>query len=151
MLGRRIQCIVFAHHRLRVPLGHIGQVGQTGTVLTGIAAAQRAWSRDLSAGSGGRILEGCQNGLDGLGGQVFVIVIVDLDHWGVDASSQALDFDECKETVFGGVAGGDSKVLSDSLDDRGTTAATELAGSLKCRELGLSEMARGKFLTVVQI
>jgi hypothetical protein len=27
LLGRRVQCIVLAHHDLRVPLGYVGQVG----------------------------------------------------------------------------------------------------------------------------
>jgi len=137
LLGRRVQCTVFAHHRLGVP-HHLLQVGQAGAVLAGVAPAQRARGGDLRDSSGGGVLKSCQEGLDGLGSQVFVVVIVDLDHGGVDASAQALDFDVCEEAVFSGVAGGNSEVLGDGLDDRGTTAATELAWGLEGRELGFS-------------
>lgn len=134
MLGRGVQCTVLAHHDLGVPHGHIGQVGETGAVLTGVASAQRAGGGNLAGGGG--VLEGSQDGLDGLGGQVFVVVVVDLDHGGVDAGAEALDFDVCEETVLGGVAGGDSEVLGDGLDDGGTTTATKLAWGL-CRGLEL--------------
>lgn len=66
LLGLRVQCIVLAHHRLRVPHGHVGQVGQAGAVLAGIAPAQRARGGDLGAGAGGGggVLKCGQDGLD---------------------------------------------------------------------------------------
>jgi hypothetical protein len=132
LLGRGVQCIVLAHHRLRVPLWHVSQVGQAGAVLAGIAPAQRAGGGNLGAGtgSGGGVLKGCQDGLDGLRGQILVVVIVNLDHGGVNTSTQAFDLGECEEAIFGGVAGGDSEVFGNGLDNGGTTAAAELAGGL---------------------
>lgn len=135
LLGRGVQCIVLAHHHLRVPNRHVSQVGQTGAVLAGIAPAQRARGGDLGAGagtgSGGGVLEGCQDGLDGLRGQILVVVIVNLDHGGVDASAQAFDLNVCEEAILGGVAGGDSEVFGNGLDNSGTTAAAELAWGLE--------------------
>ena len=129
----RIQRTVSAHHGLGVP-HNLLQVGKTGTVFTGIASAQRAGSRDLGGGAGasssGTVLEGSEEGLDGLGGQVLVVVVVDLDHGGVNAGTQALDLDIGEEAVLGGVAGGDAEVLVDSLDNSVGTATTKLAGGL---------------------
>lgn len=139
LLRRGVQCIVLAHHGLRVP-HNFCQVGQAGAVLAGIAPARGTRGGDLGGGagtgSGGSILKGCQDGLDGLWGQVLVVVVVDLDHGGVDASAQAFDFDVCEETILGSVAGGDSEVLGNGLDNGGTTAAAELAWGLMDCELG---------------
>lgn len=109
------------------------QVGQASTVLAGITSAQRTGSGNLGRGTGGSrgILERGEKALHGLGGQVLVVVIVDLDHGGVDASAEALDLNVGEKTVLGGVARGNAEVLVDCLHDGVTAAATELAGSLK--------------------
>lgn len=134
MLRRsRIECTVSAHHGLGVP-HNLLQVGKTGTVLTGVASAQWAGSRNLGGGAGaggsGTVLEGSEESLDGLGGQILVVVVVDLDHGGVNAGTQALDLDVGEEAVLGGVAGGDAEVLVDSLNNGVGTATTKLAGGL---------------------
>lgn len=95
------------------------------------------WSRSRNRdgltgiGGSGSFLEGGEEGFDGLGGQVFVVVIIDLDHGGIDAGTQTFDFDEGEEVVLGRVAGGDTQVFCDGLDDLVATAATELAGGLR--------------------
>lgn len=54
---------------------------------------------------------------DGLGCEVLVVVVVDLNHGGVDAGTQALDLDEGEESVLGGLALLDAEVLLDSFYD----------------------------------
>lgn len=129
-----IQRTILAHHHLGVPDRRLVQVGETSAVLAGIAAAQWAGSRDLGggtgAGGGSGLLQGSEESLDGLGGQVLVVVVVDLDHGGIDAGAQALDLNVGEEAVLSCVAGGDTEVLVDGLDDGITTAATELARGL---------------------
>lgn len=129
MLGLAVQSTVLAHQLLGTPLRHLTEVGQTGAVLAGAAPAQRAGGGCLGTG-GGRLLKRGEQGLDGLGGQVLVVVVVDLDHGGVDTGTQALDLDVGEETVLGGVAGGDAEVLVDGLDDSVGAATAELAGGL---------------------
>lgn len=65
-----------------------------------------------------------------LGSQVFVVVVVDLDHGGVDAGTQALDLDECEEAVGGGLSLLDPQVFFNGLDDGVAAAAAELAWCL---------------------
>lgn len=129
LLRLLVQGVVLAHHSLRVPDG-LDQVGQASAVLAGVAAGQRAGGWDLCAGGSGSFLERGQEGLDGLGGQILVVVVVNLDHGGVDASAEALDLDVGEEAVLGGVAGGDAEVLVDGLDNGVTAAAAELARGL---------------------
>lgn len=129
MLGLTVQGTVLAHQQLGVPLWHLSEVGQTGAVLAGAASGQWARLGGLGAGGGG-FLERGEESLDRLRGQVLVVVVVDLDHGGVDASTQAFDLDVGEEAVLGGVAGGDTEVLVDGLDDRVGAAAAELAGGL---------------------
>lgn len=66
----------------------------------------------------------------GLGGEILVVVVIDLDHGGVDAGAEALDLEEGEEAVLGGLATLDAQVASDGLDDGVGAAAAELAGSL---------------------
>lgn len=129
MLSLAVQRTVLAHKHLGGPLRHLAEVSQTGAVLAGAASAQRAGFGSLGTGSGG-LLECGEEGLDGLWGQILVIVVVDLDHGGVDAGSQAFDLDVGEEAVLGGVAGGNAEVLVDSLDDGVGAAAAELAWGL---------------------
>lgn len=128
MLGLAVQGTVRAH-RLGVPLWHLAEGGQTGAVLAGVAAGHWARLGEFGAGGGG-LLERGEEGLDCLRGEVLVVVVVDLDHGGIDASTQALNLDVGEEAILGGVAGGDAEVLVDCLDDRVGTAAAELAGGL---------------------
>lgn len=129
-----VQSPILSHHRSRVPHG-LDQVGQSRAVLACISAAQRTRSRHLhrlaSLGGRGGLLEGGEQRLHRFGGKVLVVVVVDLDHGSVDAGTQAFDFDEGEETIFGGVSGGDTQVFRDRLDDLVATATTELAGCLK--------------------
>lgn len=133
MLSLAVQRTVLAHQQLGAPLRHLAEVSQTSAVLAGIAAAERAGRGGRGTGSGG-FLECGEEGLDGLWGQVLVVVVVDLDHGGVDAGAQALDLDVGEEAVLGGVAGGNAEVLVDSLDDGVGAAAAELAGGLDVEE-----------------
>lgn len=113
------------------------QARQPGAVLAALAPAQgagRGHLDDLAAlGRGGGLLEGLEEVDDRLGRQVLVVVVVDLDHGGVDAGAQALDLDEGEEVVLGRVAGGDAQVVGDGLDDLVAAAAAELTGGLFCR------------------
>lgn len=129
MLGLGVQGTILAHQQLGAPLWHLAEAGQTGAVLAGVAAGHWARLGELGAGGGG-FLERGEEGLDRLRGQVLVVVVVDLDHGGVDASTQALDLDVGEEAILGGVARGDAEVLVDGLDDRVGAAAAELAGGL---------------------
>lgn len=98
-----------------------------------MSPSQGARSRNLDAlasGSRGRLFQSGQKGLHGLGGEIFVVVVIDLDHGGVHAGAQTFDLDEGEEAVLGGVAGGDAEVLGDGVDDLRATAAAELARCL---------------------
>lgn len=66
----------------------------------------------------------------GFGGEVFVVVIVNLHHGRVDACAKAFHFREGEEFVGRGLPGVDAKVVGDGLHDGIGTAATELARSL---------------------
>lgn len=130
---KRLDFSVLPHHRLRVPL-HGLQVGQTGAVLAGLSSAQRTGSRNLdhlsTVSSKCRLLQSSQERLGGLGREILIVIVVDLDHGGIDTGSKALNLDKGEEAVLSGVTRSDSEVLSDGLDDLVTAAATELAGSL---------------------
>jgi hypothetical protein len=54
-----------------------------------------------------------------------------LHHGSVDASAEALDFDEGEETVGRGFTLLDAEVLFDGLDDGVGAASAELAGGLR--------------------
>lgn len=111
------------------------QVRRAGAVLAGLAAAKGAGRGGLTGGS--TLLEVLEQLGDGRGRQVLVVVVVDLDHGGVDAGTQALDLDKGEEAVGRGLALLDAELLLDGLDDDVGTAATELAGSLERVSQGL--------------
>lgn len=75
-------------------------------------------------------LERLEKSNHGLRGQVLVEIVVDLDHGGVDAGSEALDFNHSEESVFGGLARVDTEVVLDGLDDLVTSATSQLTWSL---------------------
>lgn len=104
------------------------QVRLAGAVLAGLAAAEGTGRGELAGGGAG--LEVLEQLDDGLGSQVLVVFVVDLDHGGVDAGAQALDLDKGKEAVGARLALLDAEVLLDGLDDDVGAAAAELAGSL---------------------
>jgi hypothetical protein len=66
----------------------------------------------------------------GLGREVLVVLVVDLDHGRVDAGAQTLDFDEGEEAVGGSLALLDAQVGLYGFDDGVGAAAAELAGGL---------------------
>ena len=91
-------------------------------VLASLSSAQGSRSGDLdvlccSTGGLGAGLKSLEKLDGGFGGQVLVVVVVDLDHGGVDAGTEALDLDEGEETVGGGLALLDAEVGCDGLDD----------------------------------
>lgn len=108
------------------------QVGLSLAVLASLSAAQGSGGRDLGGGGrrGAGLLEGSDEGPGGLGGQVFVEVVVDLDHGRVDAGAQALDLDEGEEAVLGRLALLDAELLLDRLDNGVAATASQLAGCL---------------------
>lgn len=67
------------------------QIRQPRAVLAALAATEGSRSGHLDGlsglSSGGRLLEGGKEGDDRLGGQVLVVVVVDLDHGSVDAGA----------------------------------------------------------------
>lgn len=141
-----IQSTILAHHGLGVPLGDLLKVGEAGAALASITSAQGTGGRNLggvASGAGG-VLQGSEEGLDGLGGQVFVVVVINLDHGGVDTGTKALNLNVGEEAVLGGVAGGDSEVLVDGLDDGVGAAAAELAGGLKSDIIRVYPIASSK-------
>lgn len=95
----------------------IQQVRLPVAVLARLPAAEGSRGGDLGIGVGGGLLESREELLDGLGGEVLVVVVVDLDHGGVDAGAEALDLDEGEEAVLGGLALLDAEVLTDGLDN----------------------------------
>ena len=83
--------------------GLLREVSLAGAVLAGLAAAEGAGAGDadgLGVGGGAGLAEGGEQLLGGLGGQVLVVVVVDLDHGRVDARAQALDLDEGEQAVL---------------------------------------------------
>ena len=127
-----VQCIILPHHGRGIPL-RVLQARKPGAVLTALSPGHGAGRRNLDccAGcGGGRLFQSGQERLDGLGGEILVVVVIDLDHGGVHTGGQALDLDEGEEAVFGGFANADTQVLFDGLDDFPATAAAELAGCL---------------------
>lgn len=100
-------------------------------VLAGVTAREGSGGRRLDGGGVGALLEALEELADGLRGQVLVVFVVDLDHGGVDAGAEAFYLDESEETVSGGLALLDAKLLLDGLDDDVGTASTQLAGSLQ--------------------
>lgn len=118
--------------RLHAP-GLRGQVGLAGTVLASVTGAKGAGGGHLGGGAGaagGAGPQGVEQLNGGLWGEVLVVVVVDLDHGGVDAGAEALNLDEGEEAVGGGLSLLDSEVLLDGLDDDVGAAAAELAGCL---------------------
>lgn len=85
------------------------------------------------AGGFGRRLERFEKAHSRLGGQVFVVVIVYLDHWGVDAGSEAFYLGECEQSVFGCFAGVDAEVVFDGFHDCVGAAASELTRGLEAQ------------------
>ncbi len=75
-------------------------------------------------------LRGSEKRLGGLGCKILVVVVVDLNHRRVDASTEAFDLDECEEPIGRRLALLNSEVLLDRLHDRVATAAAELARGL---------------------
>lgn len=111
------------------------QVRQSCAILARLPSGEGAgnWGFGGAADGGGGGLEGVEQLDGGLGGEVLVVVVVDLDHGGVDAGAEALDFDEGEEAVLGGLALLDAEVVGDGLDDGVGAAAAELAGGLAWR------------------
>lgn len=98
LLLRLIQLPILPHHRLRIENRRLLQIRQSGLALTALTSAQRTRRRDLRGlpdGSDRRgVLQCAQERLGRLGRQVLVVVVVNLHHRRVDASSQTLDFGE---------------------------------------------------------
>lgn len=118
------------------------QVRLPRAILASLPAAQGTGGGDLlrrgrGAGRVGALAEGAEELDDGLGGEVLVVVVVDLNHGGVDAGAETLDFDEGEEAVGGGLAFLDVEVFLDGLDDDVTSAAAELARSLETHKKDL--------------
>lgn len=100
----------------------LGKVCLSLAVLARLSSAQGSGAGDLDvlrsgAGRLGAGLESREELDGGLGGQVLVVVIVDLDHGRVDAGAEALDLDESEEAVRSGLALLDAEVVDDGLDD----------------------------------
>lgn len=93
-------------------------------VLAGVAAREGSRGRWLDGGGVGALFEALEELADSLGSQVLVVFVVDLDHGGVDAGTEAFDLDEGEETVGGGLALLDAELLLDGLDDDVGTAST---------------------------
>lgn len=109
----------------------VHQVRLSGTVLACLSAAQRPRRGDLDVGAGaGARLQGLDELSGSLGCEVFVVVVVDLDHGGVDAGSEAFNLDEGEEPVRGGLALLDAQFLLDCLDDDIGAAASKLTRRL---------------------
>jgi hypothetical protein len=105
----------------------------TSTVLTCISAAERTRLRNVdSRGIGSSSLgsERLEEVLHGGGGEILIVVVVDLDHGGVDAGTEALDLENGEETVGSGLALLNSELLLNGLDDNIRSAASKLARCL---------------------
>lgn len=126
------------------------QVRGAGAVLARLAArVDGAGLGDLGVVDGGLAVDDGDAGAEGidelpgrLGGQVLVVVVVDLDHGRVDAGAEALDLEVGEEAVGRRLALLDAEVLLDRLDDGVGAAAAELAGG-RCAGLN-EEFADGR-------
>ena len=133
-----VQGTILSHHRRGIEHRGLTQVRESGAVLAGVSAAQGAGGGHLDRLAGFKstrgFLESGEKSLDGFGGEIFVVVVVDLDHGGIDTGTQAFDLDESEQTILSGVAGSDAQVLGDRLDDLGAAATAELARCLDGRQ-----------------
>lgn len=120
-----------------------------------MTAREGTGGRNLAVTTGG---SGGAQGADkldgGLGGKVLVVVVVDLNHGGVDAGAEALDLNKCEKAVGSGLALLNTKLLLEGLDNNVGAAAAELARGLQIdiRLAGVNANIRGHKLkrTVVQ-
>lgn len=91
------------------------QIRQTSAVLARLSAAERArwWHLDRLAGfcSKSGLLQSLQERDDRLRSQVLIVVVVDLHHGGIDASTKAFDLDKSEQIVLRRVSRGDAKVV----------------------------------------
>lgn len=78
-------------------------------------------------------MQGFEEGDGGCWGEVFVVVVIDLDHGRVDAGAEALDFREGEELVGGCLAGVDAEVGGYCGHDAVGAASAELAWGLEDR------------------
>jgi hypothetical protein len=97
-------------------------------VFASLSAAQRSSGGNLGfrgrgANGVGALLEGLEQLDHGLGGEVFVVVVVDLNHGCVNAGTQAFYLDKGKEAVGRGLALLDAEVVGDGLDNGVRAAA----------------------------
>ena len=92
-------------------------------------AAETRLDADGGGAAGFEIVQDLDHGL---GSQVFVVMISDLDHGRVDAGAKALYFGEGEEAIGGGFSGVDAKMALDGAEDR--RAVSEHAGR-GCAEL----------------
>lgn len=105
----------------------------TSTVLTCVSAAQRTRLGDADSrgvGSSGPGPKRLEEVLHGGGGEILVVVVVDLNHGGVHAGTEALDLENGEETVGSGLALLNSELLLNSLDDNIRSTASKLARCL---------------------
>merc|ERR1719158_184809 len=68
-----------------------------------------------------------QNSVYILYSQVFVVVVIDLHHWGIDTGPKALHLQGSEHAVLGGVAQRDSKVFLNGLDNDVRASTSEHA------------------------
>jgi len=89
----------------------------------------------LCHGRGLVLFAGLQELNSGLRGEHFIKVIVDLNHGGVDAGTEALHLKEGKLAVLGGLTVLDTKVIRDGLLDLTSTAGHARGGTAKLNEV----------------
>lgn len=110
-----------------------GKVCQASTVLAVFSAAKGTRLGNIDGGrisSSGLGSEGLEKVLDGSRGKVLVVVVVNLDHRGVDTGTEAFDLEDGEETVGGGLTLLNAELLLDGLDDNIGAAASKLARGL---------------------
>jgi hypothetical protein len=108
-----------------------GKACQASTVLAVFSTAEGTGLGNIDSGrirSSGLGSEGLEKILDGGGGKVLVVVVVNLDHGGVDAGTEAFDLEDGEETVGGGLALLNAELLLNGLDDNIRATASKLAG-----------------------
>lgn len=79
----------------------------------------------------------------GLWGEIFVEIVVDLNHRGVGASTEALDLDQGELLVLGGLTGLDAELVLKSLEDLcgATTAEHARGGGAELQEVLSNRLA----------
>lgn len=106
-----------------------------------MSATQGSWWWDLYTGlcsilsSNGTSSESIKQLDSGFGCEILVVVVVDLNHWRIHASSETFDFENGEDAIWGCCAVRRyAEMFRYGLDNLVTSTATELAWCLRAHQ-----------------